>query len=104
MKIGDILYFSPNYKFNQIDWNNKEELIEAFKDRVNGFYLNPADALNKKGYGFVAGLTSIATIEFIARISIRGNSGSRFINWLCKNITYFNENDTDNTKRTLAKR
>jgi hypothetical protein len=48
MKIGDILYFSPNYKFNQIDWDNKEDLINAFKNRVDVFYLNPADDLNKK--------------------------------------------------------
>jgi len=48
MKIGDNLYFSHEYKFTQLDWDNKKELIEAFKDRVKGFYLNPAKKLNEE--------------------------------------------------------
>lgn len=104
MKVGDILYFSPNYKFNQIDWDNKEELIKAFKDRVDGFYLNPADDLNKKEYGFVAGLVCVTTIDFIARISVGGKVGYRFKKWLCKNIPHFNKKDPNNSNKTLAKR
>jgi hypothetical protein len=104
MKIGDILYFSPNYKFNQIDWNNKEELIKIFKDRVDGFYLNPADDLNKKEYGFVAGLVCVTLIDFIARISMGKHGRSRFEKWLCKNIPDFNEKDSNSSNRSLAKR
>ena len=104
MKISDILYFSPNYKFIQIDWDNKEDLINAFKDRVDGFYLNPADDLNKKEYGFVAGLVCVTTIDFIARISVGGKVGYRFKKWLCKNIPHFNKKDPNNSNKTLAKR
>ena len=104
MKIGDILYFSPKCKFTQIDWDNKEDLINAFKDRVDGFYLNPADDLNKKEYGFVAGLVCVTMIDFIARISVGGKVGYRFKKWICKNIPHFSKKNLNNSNKTLAKR
>ena len=104
MRIGDILYFSPNYKFTQIEWDNGEQLVNAFKDRVKGFYLQPAEDLNKKGYGFIVGLVCVATIDFLARVSIGGNVGNRFGTWLYKNTTEFKRKDPDNTNRTLSRR
>lgn len=103
MKIGNILYFSPNYKFTQIEWDYKEQLLKAFRDRVEGFYLHPAQDLNQKRYGFVAGLVCVATIDFLARISIGGNTGDRFETWLCKNTTELRKKDPSNN-RTLSRR
>ena len=34
MRISDILYFSPNIKFENLDWDNKNSLIDAIEDRV----------------------------------------------------------------------
>lgn len=52
MKVGDILYFSPNYKFSVLNWDDKKILIDAFKDRVKGFYIEPARKLNDEGTVF----------------------------------------------------
>ncbi|KPQ43464.1 MAG: hypothetical protein MPEBLZ_01973 [Candidatus Methanoperedens nitroreducens] len=48
------LHFSPNHTFREIEIalknNEKLALIEAFKDRIYGFYLNPANELSKKDF------------------------------------------------------
>ncbi len=95
MRVEEAIYFSPKYKFEDIDWNDKDKLIEAFKDRVNGFYLKPAEVLNSsREYGFAAGLLCASTIDFLARISIDGKySGKRIKKWLCDNITEFKETE-----------
>jgi len=93
MRIGNILYFSPKYRFDQINWNDKEELIEAFKDRVEGFYLNPARALNEHKYPFGSGVLCVITIDFLARIENNSESVEKRIKkWLTENISeYFDE-------------
>lgn len=70
MRIEDTIYFSPSFKFKDIDWENKDQLIEAFSDRVCGFYLNPAEKLNSNKDGFATGLLCIATVDFLARIAM----------------------------------
>ena len=46
MRIKDIVHFSPNYKYEYINLDDKNCLIEAFEDRVGGFYLKPIEILN----------------------------------------------------------
>jgi len=93
MKIGDILYFSPKYRFDQINWNDEEELIEAFRDRVEGFYLNPARVLNEHKYAFGSGILCVTTIDFLARITNNSERvGHRIKRWLTENMPkYFDE-------------
>ena len=105
MKIGDKLHFSPEYKFTQLDWDNKKELIEAFKDRVKGFYLNPAKKLNEAKDSFAAGSLCITAIDFLARIETGlDRVGERFEKWLKDNIEEFDKQDPDCQSRTLAYR
>ena len=42
------LYFSPNYKFWDLKWRDKENSIKAFSDRVQGLDTQPTCQLNKK--------------------------------------------------------
>jgi hypothetical protein len=105
MRVGDILYFSPNYKFSVLNWDDKKILIDAFKDRVKGFYIKPAEKLNDDKNGFAAGVLCVTTIDFLARITIGAdNVGERIERWLRKCITEFNQKDPDNRSRTLARR
>jgi len=105
MRVGDILYFSPNYKFSVLNWDDKKILIDAFKDRVKGFYIEPAEKLNDDKNGFAAGVLCVTTIDFLARITIGSdNPGERIERWLRKCITEFNQNDPDDQSRTLARR
>ena len=49
--INGRLHFSPKYTFENIETalenGDKDYLIKAFKDRICGFYLKPAEELNR---------------------------------------------------------
>lgn len=45
MRIGDTLFFSPNYPFRNLDVTNPDHIALTFKDRVERFYLIPAEQL-----------------------------------------------------------
>ena len=105
MRVNNILLFSPVYKFSDLNWDDKKILIDAFKDRVKGFYIEPAEKLNDDKNAFAAGVLCITTIDFLARITIRANTvGKRIEQWLGKWITEFSQKDPDNQNITLGKR
>ena len=105
MRVNNILLFSPVYKFSDLNWDDEKILIGAFKDRVKGFYIEPAEKLNDDKNGFAAGILCVTTIDFLARITIGAdNVGERIERWLSKCITEFNQNDPDDRSRTLARR
>ena len=105
MRVGEFLYFSPNFKFADLDWDDQENLIRAFQDRVFGFYLTPARELNRKGYGFACGVLCVATVDFIARIATgEQQDGRRFVSWLRSNIKEFDKPNPKNPTLTLATR
>ena len=105
MRVGDILYFSPKYKFSVLNWDDKKILVDAFKDRVKGFYIDPAEKLNNDKNGFAAGVLCVTTIDFLARITMGSdNPGERIERWLRKYITEFNQMDSNNQNITLARR
>ena len=103
MKIDEILYFSPNYKYSELNWDDKEKMIEAFRDRVKGFYIQPAEQLNKDKKGFATGVLCITTIDFLAKF-FYNNDANRMKKWLKKNIKEFKEVDPNHINRTLADR
>jgi len=105
MRVNNILLFSPVYKFSDLNWDDKKILVDAFKDRVKGFYIDPAEKLNNDKNGFAAGVLCVTTIDFLARITIGSdNAGERIERWLRKCITEFNQKDPDDRSRTLARR
>jgi hypothetical protein len=85
MRIGDVLYFSPWYRFAELDFDDAETLVDAFRDRVEGFYLLPASRLLDEGHAFAGGLLSCAAIEFIATVSGEDSAPD----WIQKNIPEF---------------
>jgi hypothetical protein len=84
-RIGDKLYFSPRFRFSDLDVGDKEKLVEALRDRLMGFYLEPASRLVNTGDAFAAGLLCCAAIGFVALCS--GEDHPEI--WLCKNIREF---------------
>lgn len=105
MRVGDILYFSPKYKFSDLKWDDKITLTDAFKDRVEGFYIEPTKKLNGDKNVFAVGVMCVSTIDFLARIkTCSGKVGKRFEDWLRSNIKEFDRSDPDNPSRTLAYR
>jgi len=105
MRIEDELFFSPKIKFIDLKWDNKENLIEAFEDRVTGYYLKPAGILEDNAFAFARGVICVSAIDFISRIETGiGKVRKRFEPWLKDNIQEFDSQDPDNTLQTLALR
>jgi len=105
MRVGDIVYFSPSHKFIDLKWDSKEYLVSAFRDRVEGFYLTPAQQLNDAGQAFASGVLCVTTVDFLARIQTGEEKVKKRIKkWLVDNIPAFAEPDPQNQQRTLALR
>jgi hypothetical protein len=106
MRIGDMLYFSPKHKFLNLKWDDKKTLTDAFKNRVEGFYIEPTKKLNGDKNWFAVGVMCVTTIDFLARIKtgLLDDVGKRFEDWLRSNIKDFDSSDPDNLSRTLAYR
>jgi len=105
MRIEDINYFSKKYRFRDINWNQKDWIIKAFKDRVEGLYLKPAEELNRNKHPFATGVMCVATIDSLARIETGlSGVGKRFTIWLENNINYFANSDPDKRYPSLAAR
>ena len=94
------LHFSPKYTFENIETalenGDKECLIKAFKDRICGFYLKPAEELNhlnKDEYAFAVGVLCVSTIDCLACVTTSCTQGDgRFKKWVKNNIEEFSPN------------
>lgn len=87
MRIGDVLYFSPQYKFSDLDFDQSKTVIDAFRDRVEGYYLRPAHRLVEEGHAFAAGLICCAATELIAKISSEASAPE----WIQKYLPEFRD-------------
>ena len=85
MRIGDVLYFSPRFRFSDLDIEDTEMLVEALQDRLFGFYLEPASRLLKTADAFAAGLLCCSAIDFVALCSGEEHPEA----WLRKNVPDF---------------
>ena len=104
MRTEDALYFSFKYKILDINFDNKTHVIDAFKSRINDFYIKPAIQL-VDNYFFAAGLLSVCTIDLLARYEFTtGRVGERFINWINTHIKEFNIEDNNNPGKKLSNR
>jgi hypothetical protein len=91
MRIGDDLYFSPRFRFSEINLDDSGKVVEAVKDRVFGYYLAPASRLLEVGDAFAAGLLCCAAVDFFALFLVKEDPET----WLRENIPEFsrcNEN------------
>jgi len=105
LKIRDVLFFSPKFRFADLDFSKKQVIIEAYRDRIDGFYLTSARALLAQDRAFVAGLITCATIDALAVYTIGGWSvHDRFVGWLKKNIPELNKKDNGHPPKELAER
>jgi hypothetical protein len=88
LRIGDALYFSPRFRFRDLLLDDPETLIDAFRDRVVGFYLDPASRALDASDVFAGGLTCCAAIDFLALAC----ADSPPIDWLERHIPEFRGN------------
>jgi len=90
MRIGHILYFSPNVKFADLGTAGPQTLLEAFRDRVEGYYLQPAMRSVEAGDAFAGGIVCCAAIELIADML----ADQQPCDWLAANIPEFANAET----------
>jgi hypothetical protein len=92
VKVGDELFFSPKFKFKDLDWENSDQLIAAFENRVVGWYLLPASRFRDNNDGFACGVICVTAIDFLARVqSGDDNTVNRIVNWLSSEIPEFGQ-------------
>jgi hypothetical protein len=86
MRIADVLWFSPRFRFTDINFDDHKALVEAFRDRVEGYFLEPAERSVAANDAFAAGLVCCAAVEFIAKVSGKEHPSS----WLQSHVPEFN--------------
>ena len=91
MRIGDVLFFSPRYRFEDLNLDDARMMIAALNDRVAGFYLAPASRLLAANDAFAAGLLCCAAVDFVALCS-----GKNPETWLYENIGDFGKESIAN--------
>ncbi len=92
MRIGDLLYFAPGIRFDQVDLVGPE-LPSQFRHRITGFYIDPAEACANLGHAFAAGVLLVSAIDALARIRFRGGVGARFRRFAREELQSFPDDD-----------
>jgi hypothetical protein len=78
MRIADIIYFAPEVRIDQIDFNNRENLIAAFSLRIREYYFKPIEILlnhQNSSNAFSVGVLTVTAMDAIAYYSIEHNEG-----------------------------
>lgn len=99
------LYFAPYYTFLDLaKATDPFEIVNAYRDRINGFYLEPAKIIiesKEEDGAFAAGLICFTAIDAIAKtVTRKSNSHERLVEWVQKNLEGFrqhlSEREVDN--------
>ena len=90
---GDILYFAPGIRFNQIDLNGPT-LPEQFNCRITGYYIKPAEECCERGQAFAAGVLLVSCIDALARFKFKTNDvGKRFKDFVQEELPSFSNKE-----------
>ena len=89
------IWFAPGVRMVDLDFNDFRFLVDAFRRRVEGFFLDPIDALRgmqpaESGL-FVSVLACAATIEFLSTIESPSRDQDRIKSWLEAHVPQFRE-------------
>lgn len=79
--------FSPSLKLSAI---NPENVIEAFKERIEQYYFEPLKLLNKKKFGFAATAILASLLDILAKVENRDTENSKnrikYTSWMGNNL------------------
>jgi hypothetical protein len=86
-RIADDLYFAPEITFAKLDIVRGERLPTQFRQRMAGFYLNPAIDLAEDNHAFAAGVLVVCAIDALALLTAGSQSTvTERITAYCRNI------------------
>ena len=100
--IENEIYFSSQLKMNDLDFTNKTQVINALKERLREYYLEPIKKLNKGKHCFAAGVLLITTIEAICFYTINKASKTRMISFFMQAKGMERYNDNLKMKKSIA--
>ena len=92
-RIADTLYFAPGVTFADLNISRGERLPSQFRQRIAGFYLNPAVDLAAKNHAFAAGVLVVCAIDALALFTTASQSVTGRIIAFCRNIPELAEED-----------
>ena len=90
---GDILYFAPGIRFDQIDLYGPT-LPTQFECRIVGYYMKPAQECCERGHAFAAGVLLVSCIDALARFRLKTNKvGERFKDFVQRELPSFSNRE-----------
>ena len=92
-RIADRLYFAPSITFADLDIERGERLPTQFRQRIAGYYLNPAVDLAVEGHAFAAGVLVVCAIDALALFTTGSQSVTGRITAFCRNIPELTEEE-----------
>lgn len=95
MRLGDFVYFAPGLPFSKIDLS-PAQLGLQWEQRIEGFYLLPAEYCARQGFAFAAGLLALCAVDALARYhyypkraGARRNVGDEFTHFVQGELSSF---------------
>lgn len=88
MRVGAFLLFAPpDVTFDRLDFADACATVDAFVQRIEGFYLRPADALSELRHAFACGVLCCTAIDALGRYEDpRAPRDTRFEEWAARHI------------------
>ena len=68
MNVGEILYFAPDLPFSDVDLGGPQLPVQL-RQRIQGFYIEPASRCYGEGHAFAAGVILVSCIDALGRLS-----------------------------------
>jgi hypothetical protein len=75
MNINDHIYFAPNILLKDLNLSDKSSLISAFEQRMNKYFLEAINLLNKQKNAYAASIIEFSMIDALAKYSTEKNTG-----------------------------
>lgn len=92
MRIGDLLYFAPGIRFNQVDLHGPG-LPQQFQQRIEGLYIRPVEECVACHHAFAAGLLLVSCIDALARLRFGNGVEKRFTKFAREQLASFITDD-----------
>jgi hypothetical protein len=74
VRIGNLLFFAPGVRFDEVDLSGAT-LPRQLQKRLNGYYIEPAGECCRNGHAFAAGALLVSCIDAIGRLKYGGGVG-----------------------------
>jgi hypothetical protein len=88
MRINENIFFSPSLLLKDLDLSNKKLVVESFKERIESYFFQPVELLNKNKQAFASGAILCLLIDALSRYStLEDKPGPRIRNWCIENLS-----------------